>query len=336
MIVSHSHFDHTGGMYLFPQAKFYMSREDLRCAFWPDPFCAMFFRRQNLERTRGFDWNPISSDLDLFGDGTIQILRTPGHTDGELSMLPRLPSHSFVLTADADLGVTELVTAYGMTEVAGASVMTLPEDPLEVVAATVGRPKPSGAAGIPELGGLVGEYPIVDSLTSTETPLGMAGELVSRGPTTMLGYWNRPEETATVLKEGWMHSGDLGRAGAGGSLGDHRPLEGGLQEWPGIGDAQGDRGVSDRPTQISQAYGVGVPHDRWGEAGCAFVVAEPEAIVDVEALFAICRNQLARFKVPRYIFLLDADEIPQTATGKVQKFRLVPMAQARLGSEVVS
>ncbi|MEV6062873.1 N-acyl homoserine lactonase family protein [Nocardia asteroides] len=100
VVISHSHFDHTGGMYLFPDAEFYMSEEDLRYAFWPDPFCAGFFRPADLDRTRGFSWHPLSADLDLFGDGSIRILRTPGHTHGELSMLVTLPSKKFVLTAD--------------------------------------------------------------------------------------------------------------------------------------------------------------------------------------------------------------------------------------------
>lgn len=101
VVVSHSHFDHTGGMYLFPEAEMYMSEEDLRYAYWPDKPYQGFFRREDLDLTRGFSWNPLSADLDLFGDGSIQILRTPGHTHGELSLLVRLPSRSFLLTADA-------------------------------------------------------------------------------------------------------------------------------------------------------------------------------------------------------------------------------------------
>ncbi|MCG3754002.1 N-acyl homoserine lactonase family protein [Amycolatopsis sp. Poz14] len=101
VVVSHSHFDHTGGLYLFPQAKMYMSEEDLRYAFWPDPAYSLFFRSEDLDRTRSFDWHPLSADHDLFGDGSIQILRMPGHTHGELSMLVSLPSQKFLLTADA-------------------------------------------------------------------------------------------------------------------------------------------------------------------------------------------------------------------------------------------
>lgn len=89
-------------MHLFPDAEFYMSIEDIRYSFWPDPLYAGFFRNgTDLERTRSFSWNPLSWDLDLFGDGSIQILRTPGHTAGELSMLVKLPSSTFLLTADS-------------------------------------------------------------------------------------------------------------------------------------------------------------------------------------------------------------------------------------------
>jgi N-acyl homoserine lactone hydrolase len=101
VIVSHSHKDHTGGLYLFPQAELFMSEEDLRYAFWPDKAYQRFFRREDLDRTRSFSWNPLNTDHDLFGDGSIQIIRTPGHTDGQLSLLVKLPSRSFILTGDA-------------------------------------------------------------------------------------------------------------------------------------------------------------------------------------------------------------------------------------------
>jgi len=101
VVVSHGHFDHTGGLSLFPHAEIYMSIEDIRYAFWPDPPYTQFFGRVDLDRARSFRWNPLSWDLDLFGDGSVQILRTPGHTDGELSMLVQLPTQNFLVTADA-------------------------------------------------------------------------------------------------------------------------------------------------------------------------------------------------------------------------------------------
>lgn len=100
VICSHAHLDHTGGLYLFPQAKFYAGAADLRYAFWPDSLDAGNFRSFDLDRTRGFDWRPVYSDIDLFGDGSIQILHLPGHTPGNLSLVVRLPSQTFVLSGD--------------------------------------------------------------------------------------------------------------------------------------------------------------------------------------------------------------------------------------------
>ncbi len=232
-----------------------------------------------------------------------------------------------------DLGVTELTTAYGMTEVSGASVMTVPEDPLEVTANTVGRPKPSGAAGIADLGGALDEIRLVDSATGDEVAQGEIGEIITRGPTVMVGYWNQPEETSAVLRDGWMHSGDLGRVLEDGSLvitGRSKDVikSGGELVMP--------REVEDFLTGqpgVSQAHVVGIPDDRWGEVCCAFVSEEDGATIDVEALSAACRANLARFKVPRKIFVVPAEAVPQTSSGKIQKFKLVPLAQELSGDE---
>jgi N-acyl homoserine lactone hydrolase len=100
VIVSHAHFDHTGGLYLFPHAKFYIGGADLPYSFWPNPAAAAFFRRPDIEATRAFDWNPLDGDHDLFGDGSITILAMPGHTPGNSSVLVRLPDRTFLLTGD--------------------------------------------------------------------------------------------------------------------------------------------------------------------------------------------------------------------------------------------
>lgn len=71
---------------------------------------------------------------------------------------------------------------------------------------------------------------------------------------------------------------------------------------------------------------MGVPGERWGEIGVASVVPEPGAAPEPDALLALCRGRLARFKVPKRIVLLDAAELPLTATGKVQKFRLAELS----------
>ena len=100
VIVSHSHFDHTGGLSLFPNARFYIGEPDLAYAYWPMPAASPFFRTADIEPARGFDWHPVSGDLDLFGDGAIQMLAMPGHTPGNTATLVRLPNRVVMLTGD--------------------------------------------------------------------------------------------------------------------------------------------------------------------------------------------------------------------------------------------
>lgn len=101
VIASHTHFDHSGGLYLFPEAKIFVGEGDVRFAYWPDPAGAVFFRPQDIDAARDFTWQEVPRcDVDLFGDGSVVILFTPGHTPGELSLLVRLPDRNFVLTGD--------------------------------------------------------------------------------------------------------------------------------------------------------------------------------------------------------------------------------------------
>lgn len=100
VICSHAHFDHTGGLSLFPHAQLYIGAPDLPYAYWPYPAGAVFFHTADLEATRSFRWNPLTGDHDLFGDGSVVVLRMPGHTPGNSSVLVRLANHTFLLTAD--------------------------------------------------------------------------------------------------------------------------------------------------------------------------------------------------------------------------------------------
>ena len=230
------------------------------------------------------------------------------------------------------LEVEQLVTAYGMTETSAASTFTLPGGPLDDLEQTVGYAKPGGIASDPALDGRVIDYKTVDPVTGADLPPGAEGELAARGPVITPGYFQQPEATATaMLPGGWLRSGDLGYIRADGALvltGRAKDLYkcGGELVMP----AEVEEILNRRP-DVVQAFVVGVPDARMGEVGCAWVVPERGTELDPETVMAACRGELARFKVPAYVFLVNADELPLTASGKVQKFRLAQRAIEQLG-----
>ncbi|WP_226366565.1 class I adenylate-forming enzyme family protein [Pseudonocardia sp. ICBG162] len=231
----------------------------------------------------------------------------------------------------AELGISEITTGYGMTECGGAMTMTLPEDPLEQHSATVGRVKRAGVAGLPDHDGDLCHYRTCDPMTGEELPAGTEGELVSSGPTHMLGFWDKPEETAAALRGGRVFSGDLGRVRDDGYL----EITGRSKElYKSGGELVMPKEIEELITRhpgVSQAYAVGVADDRWGEVGCLWIVPEPGATVDPDAVLALCREKLARFKVPKHVLVTTAEDLPTTPTGKVQKFRLARRAAEVLG-----
>jgi len=226
---------------------------------------------------------------------------------------------------EKDFGVSEIVTGYGMTECGGAMTLTLPEDPLELTSTTVGRPKLAGAAAVPGTDDLV-VYRTADPATGDLLPPGAVGELVSQGPTTMLGYHGKPEETAAALRGEWLFSGDLGRVREDGYL----VLTGRSKEvYKSGGELVMPKEVEEvlgAHPGVSQVYAIGLVDDRWGEIGCAVVVPTPGESVEADELIAWSKERLARFKVPRRVVLVKAEDLPTTPTGKVQKFKLVELA----------
>lgn len=152
----------------------------------------------------------------------------------------------------------------------------------------------------------------------------------------MIGYWNRPAETADALRDGWLHSGDLGLVRADGYL----ELTGRRKElYKSGGELVMPKEIEDLLAghgDISQVFAVGLSDDRWGEIGCVVVVRAPGATITEDDVLALCRDKLARFKVPKRVVFYRSEDLPTTPTGKVQKFRLAEQlrsADAVTGAE---
>jgi long-chain acyl-CoA synthetase len=195
-----------------------------------------------------------------------------------------------------------LVEAYGLSEATCGSAIN-PVDGLRK-AGTVGLPFPGQ------------ELRIVD-LDGTPLPQGEVGEVVVRGPNVMRGYLGRPEETAAVLTDGWLRTGDIGFLDEDGYLtiagrSKDMIIRGGENIYPKeIEDV-----LALHPDVVAAAV-VGVPDEKWGEVVVAFVQPGPGCVVDVEALRSHCRQHLSSFKRPTAIHVTEA--LPTNAVGKVDK-----------------
>jgi long-chain acyl-CoA synthetase len=150
-----------------------------------------------------------------------------------------------------------------------------------------------------------------------ELPDGQIGEIATRSDCVMAGYWRDAQATAAALREGWLHTGDVGVRDARGfvTLKDRSKdmiISGGANIYP--------REIEDvllRDRRVAQVSVVGAPHPEWGEEVVAFVVAQPAAQVDAAELDALCLENIARFKRPRrYVFV---DDLPKNNYGKVLK-----------------
>lgn len=155
---------------------------------------------------------------------------------------------------------------------------------------------------------------------------GETGEIVVRGPITMLGYWQRPDESAATLREKWLRTGDLATRDADGFVtlaGRARDMyiSGGENVYP----AEVEAALAQHPGVRDVAV-VAVQSAEWGETGRAHVVLEDGAMLDIDSLRDWASDRLARFKLPTQ--LCPEDELPRTASGKVQKHKLSNAANA--------
>ncbi|WP_332877633.1 AMP-binding protein [Massilia sp. S19_KUP03_FR1] len=210
----------------------------------------------------------------------------------------------------------EVTIAYGMTETSPVSFQSAVDDPLALRVATIGRVHPHL------------EVKIVDGAGNI-VARGEKGELLTRGYSVMLGYWDDPEQTRDAIDAArWMHTGDLATIDADGfativGRAKDMVIRGGENIYP--------REVEEflyRHPQVQDVQCVGVPDKKYGEELCACIVLRPGAQVTAQDIRAFCDGQIAHYKIPRYVRFVEA--FPMTVTGKVQKYLLREQAAQAL------
>lgn len=173
------------------------------------------------------------------------------------------------------------------------------------------------------------ETRILDPQTGDPLPPGEVGELVIRGPQVMSGYWERPHETATTLRDGWLHTADIAKMSEDGyfTIVDRAKdliIVGGINVYP----REVEEILVSHPA-VEDAGVIGISEERHGEVPCAFVVLGPGKTATAEELIAHCRANLSRYKVPARIEF--RDELPKTMVGKVLRKELRRQVDATSG-----
>jgi fatty-acyl-CoA synthase len=201
-------------------------------------------------------------------------------------------------------GIT-LSQIFGQTEASTITFLS-PED---------AAPK-MGSVGLPVFHG---EVRIVDKEGKDASP-GEVGEIIIKGPTLMSGYWNRPELTAETIRDGWLYTGDLARMDEEGYIyivdrEKDMYISGGENVYP----AEIEKVLHTHP-KIFDAGIVGIPDEKWGEVGKAFIVLKPKETMGNGEVFEFLKGKVAEYKIPKVVEYVEA--LPKTASGKIQKFLL--------------
>ena len=260
----------------------------------------------------------------LYGVPTmfITILNQPGFADFDVSSLRTgiMAGSPCPVTTMRDvihrLNMAEVTIGYGMTETSPLTTQTSTDDPIEERVSTVGRVHPHAEARI------VGP----DGQT---LPRGEQGEYCARGYAVMLGYWDDPAKTTEAIDAGgWMHSGDLAVMDANGYVRitgriKDMIIRGGENIYP----REVEEYLLSHPA-IADAQVFGVADAKYGEEVCCWVIAKPGAHVTQDNIIRYCKGQIAHYKVPRHIRIVEAFAL--TVTGKAQKFEMRKIMEAEL------
>jgi len=224
----------------------------------------------------------------------------------------------------ARMGMDEVTICYGMTETSPVSTQTRADDSLERRVSTVGRVHPHL------------EVKLIDPDTGLTVPRGQPGELCTRGYSVMLGYWNEPDKTAEAIDAArWMHTGDLAVMDADGYVNitgriKDMVIRGGENIYP----REIEEFLYTHP-DILDAQVIGVPDERYGEELCVWVKLRDGAPeMTAESLREFASGQLAHYKIPRYVLIVE--EFPMTVTGKIRKVEMREKSVNVLGLEAAA
>jgi fatty-acyl-CoA synthase len=215
-------------------------------------------------------------------------------------------------------GIEEMTICYGMTETSPVSTQNRTDDTFEQKTGTVGRVGPHL------------EIKIVDPATGETVPRGTAGEFMTKGYSVMLGYWEQPDKTAEAVEDGWMHTGDIGVMREDGYVAitgriKDMVIRGGENVYP----REIEEFLYTHP-DILDAQVIGVPDEKYGEELCAWIrMKEGAEPLDAEKVREFCTGQLAHYKIPRYVEIVD--EFPMTVTGKIRKVEMREVTSKKLG-----
>lgn len=212
--------------------------------------------------------------------------------------------------------LSEMTICYGMTETSPVSCQSDINDPIDKRVSTVGRIHPHV------------EVKIVDE-NGNIVPVGVSGELCTRGYSVMAGYWGEPEKTKEVVdKHGWMHTGDIaeideeGYVKIKGRIKDV-VIRGGENLFP--------KEIEDLLYQhpaVLNVQVIGLPDERYGEELCACIILNEGTTATSDEIRQFCRERISHNKVPRYVQFVT--EFPMTASGKPQKFKLQELMKVEL------
>ncbi|MBN2283690.1 MAG: AMP-binding protein [Deltaproteobacteria bacterium] len=209
-----------------------------------------------------------------------------------------------------DMHCSEVVIAFGQTESSPVMTMTRRDDPVELRVSTVGT----------LFEGVEGK--VVDPDTGKDLPPNVQGEIVTRSPCVMKGYYKMPEATREAIdEEGWLHTGDLGTVDERGYFRitgriKDMIIRGGENIYP----REIEEFLHTNP-KVKDVYVVGVPDEKYGEQILAVIILKDGRQTTEEEMLEYCRGRIARHKIPKYWEF--TDDIPMTASGKVQKFKLI-------------